>query len=167
MAQKLPITPPVLQRELREAIRQLDELGKDQRAQMIRTFRLNRSKCIATWGLSNLGAKVEGLEPIGLDWYEAVARFEAALAKWRRFRRKNGGEDFLSRKVMRATNHRLPRGPRPKTRKTTPDALMRFLLKNGYYQSLEKAPIRERAMLKFSISNATFYRLLGEALKSP
>jgi len=153
----LPRFPRVLWQELDAALSATDSLGLEQTKELLARYRRNRLKYIATWGVTNIGAKVEGLESIPLEHLRKIERLDEAFQKLHKYR-QGGAGDYIAVDVERVIN-RL-RAQQPRSHKTGYEEIGRYLHRRGYMASDNKKALVADAASYCQVSESTVRRAI-------
>jgi DNA polymerase/3'-5' exonuclease PolX len=147
--------PKVLSDELEAALLAVEDLGHETFMELLARFRRGRTRCIAAWGILNIGAPVDGLESIPLEQLRNIERLDEAFQKLHKFR--NGGAgDYVAADVEKAINRLRAQGPRKRTNDY--EEICCWLRRRGYETSESKKDLRADAAKHFSTSEATIKR---------
>ncbi len=153
----LPRLPKVLADELFAALSVTDALGQEERKELLARYRRNRVRCIAVWGVTNTGARVDGLEPIPSEHLLKIERLDDAFQKFHAYR-NGGAEDYVAADVERSIN-RL-RAAQPRSRITNYEEIGEYLRRRGYVTSDNKKSLVTDAATHFGVSESTIQRAM-------
>lgn len=154
---RLPRLPKVLADELFSALSLIDVLGHEHTMELLARYRRNCLKRITHWGISNIGAKVNGLEPIPSEHLPKIERLDAAFKKFHAYR-NGGAEDYVATDVERSIN-RL-RAAQPRSRIKNYEEIGEHLRRFGYLTSDNKKALVSDAASYFGVSESTIQRAI-------
>lgn len=159
--------PKVLADELHAALSGVSELTPETKMEYLERYRSNHVKCIATWGLLNIGAPVSGLKHIPEKYFQKIARLDAAFQKLHDYR--NGGAgDYAAADVEKAINSFRAKGPRKRDHNY--GEICDWLRRRGYESSDNKKRLVLDAVDVFDVSESRVRRALqanGMTRKEP
>lgn len=154
---KLKTIPKVIADELLAAFRATDSLG-EMRSVWLERYRQNRRKCIAAWGISNIGASVDGIEAIPIEYSQDIQRLDEVFRKLHHF--LNGGAgDYAAKDVERVINQYRASGSR-KARDEQQKEILKFLLSRDYPNQENQKAIRIAASERYGVSERTVSRAI-------
>lgn len=149
--------PKILADRLSLALHAVRDLGHEKMLELLAIHRRNRAKCIATWGVLNNGAPVEGLEPIPLEHIHYIARLDEVFQELHEY--MNGGaDDYVASDVEKAINSIRAQGPR--NRINDYEQIGSWLCRKGYAASDNKKALVGEAKAKFGVADSTVRRAL-------
>lgn len=154
---KLVRYPKVIADELNAALRAVRDLGHKQTDDLLARYRRNHVKCIATWGVLNIGAPVDGLESIPYEHLWKIARLDDAYQKLHHYR-EGGAGDYVATDVEREINRH--RGKQTKRGDNEHEKICAYLRRKGYETSDNKRELVVDAELKFRVSESTIRRAI-------
>ena len=157
--QKLTLSriPKVLAEELEYALAVTDSLGESERSRLLAIHRRNRARCLADWGVLNVGSSVAEVEPMPLEHMRNIELLDKVFQKLHHFR-SGGADDYTAIDVERAINSLRARGPRQQNNRYKDIA--DFLRKRRYGSSTNKKSLVAEAMSHFQISEPTVRRAI-------
>lgn len=156
---KLPRLPKVLADEVASAFRGIESIGSENAFVLLARLRRNRMKCIATWGISNIGGPVPELEPIPLEHLFQIERLEEALQKLHRYNAGNARE-YAAKNVERIINSYRASAKRSPAASSQRADIIRFVEKRNYAKSNNKKEIKLSAADHFCVSVRTVERAI-------
>lgn len=149
--------PKALADRLSFALQAVRDLEPERKLELLAIHRRNRAKCIATWGVLNNAAPVEGLEPIPLEHIHHIARLDEVFQELHEY--MNGGaDDYVAANVVSAISSIHAREPRET--KNDYDEICRWLRRKGYETSDNKKALVEDAKANFKTSESTVRKAL-------
>lgn len=149
--------PKVLSDELARAFRIIDRLGHDIALGLLKKYRRNRRLRIAAWGISNIGAPVDGLEQIPFEYVDEIGKLDTAFSKLHHYR-NGGAADYTAADVERKISR--IRSKTKRKPKNNDDEIIDYLNKHGYATSDNKKAIISDAAAYFSTTGRTIYRAM-------
>jgi len=154
---QLPRFPKILADELDVALANTHELGPDKTMELLSKYRRNRAKRIATWGILDIGAPVDDLEPIPQEYAWQIEQLDQAFQKMHRYR-SGGAGDYVAADVEREINRR--RATQTRIRSTNHDEIGDYLRRRGYSASSNKKSLVVDAMEHFGVSESVVRRAI-------
>jgi len=149
--------PKVLAAELKAALAVTHELGHERALELLDIYRRNYIKRIAAWGILNVGAPVDGLEPFPSERLQQFQRLDMAFQKLHEY--LNGGAgDYVAADVVKTINSF--NAQKPRKRASDQDKIGAWLARRTYDDSDDKGALVTLAMEKFEVSEATVRRAL-------
>ncbi|MER2539912.1 MAG: hypothetical protein ABTQ26_11790 [Azonexus sp.] len=154
--------PKVLADELDFALSAVRELGPDLTEDLLARFRRNRTKCIATWGLFNGGAPVEGLEYIPVEHHWKIEKLDDAYEKLHHYR--NGGAvDYVASAVAKEVSKARASLPRQRSKKVDFEVVAEYLKSKQFSEIKNQKKLIEEAKNHFNISERTVRGIAAKA----
>lgn len=143
--------PKVLADELSAALAAVRDMDQDFVTELLARYRRNMVKCIATWGLTNMGSPVDGLEQIPLEHYRKIEKLDDAFQKLHHYR-DGGAIDYVAKDVANEVSRGRALLPRQRSRKADDEAVAEHLRQRRYSESENQKELILEAMEKFGIS---------------
>ena len=154
--------PKVLADELHFALSAVRELGPDFTEYLLARYRRNRAKSIATWGLLNVGAPVDGLESIPVEHHWKIEKLDDAYAKLHHYR--NGGAvDYVASAVAKEVSKARASLPRQRSRKADSVAVAEYLRSKQFSEIKNQKKLIGEAVEHFKISERTVRDIAAKA----
>jgi hypothetical protein len=149
--------PKVLADRLSFALHAVRDLGHEKMLELLAIHRRNHVKRIATWGILNTGAPVEGLESIPLEHIHNIDRLDQAFQEIHNYM-DGGADDYVAADVVSAISRMHAQEPRET--KNDYGEICDWLNKRGYATSDNKKALVLVAMGVFEISESTVRKAL-------
>lgn len=153
--------PKVLADELLAALQAADKLGPGRAMELLRRYRLNRTKLIAYWGVANIGERppADIHESIPIEHLSVVQNLDRAFARLHHYR--NGGAgDYAARDVETAIRSFRASGPRQ--RETNHYDICEYLKKRKYVENDNKKELVADAAEHFKCSESKVRKALSD-----
>ena len=149
--------PPVLWRKVCGALDALSSLGHEETMDLLARYRRNRCKRIATQGVLNPRAWVDGLEPIPFAHQRAIERLDEAFEELHHYR-DGGAGDYSAIGVESEINRR--RAQQPRTSSHEHGEICAWMRRKGYEASDDKRTLIADAVSFFGTSESTVRRAI-------